>query len=486
MNGGSGLEEMMHKNDGKSVFHFLRVKGVEQLKAVLRSPHARDVSADGVFAAAEVTAAAGESDFAKEALDAARDDPELLGQTIARLFATNSRGAANVPELLEEKTCDAVLAAAVDRSKNNLLHIALKNCASQATIDGLVDRLERLKALGALIGEQNADGDLPIFVGLAAGRKCDLRLVPERCAARNAKGQNILHFVCGVAGNGPTMGGGLFQCGGAMQLGARMGAQGPSETCGQILARLEGKRLDMKALFEQLDKDGASPLNRPAMDVEVLKFALAHGVDLAACSAKRQILTVGMGDVVYPCLKARVHLVYNVLPGQSFGSCSGLNIDSLNHVFQYAAGQNDHEVLKLVPACDDNQLLADALYLISPMHSEFTLELARLLEFTPSKYTAYFGLNLLSAQGAGVDQDFIRDKLMPRGSLEDIEGVRLENPPQVCGVMHFLVKCKLPWPKKECQRFTLYVNPIVQGTLLQTWESLVSADNCVEFVSALV
>lgn len=324
MNGGSGLEEMMHKNDGKSVFHFLRVKGVEQLKAVLRSPHARDVSADGVFAAAEVAAAAGESDFAKEALDAARDDPELLGQTIARLFATDSRGAANVPELLEEKTCDAVLKAAVDRGKNNLLHIALKSCASQATIDGLVDRLERLRKLGALIGEQNADGDLPVFVGLAAGRKCDLRLVPERCATRNAKGQNILHVVCGVSGSGP------------MPLGARMcarGPQGPSETSGQILARLEGKRLDMKALFEQLDRDGASPLSRPAMDAEVLKFALARGVDLAACSAKRPVLAVGTGDVVYACLKARVHLVHKVLEGRSFGSCSGLRIDSLNHVF---------------------------------------------------------------------------------------------------------------------------------------------------------
>lgn len=45
---------------------------------------------------------------------------------------------------------------------------------------------------------------------------------------------------------------------------------------------------------------------------------------------------------------------------------------------------NDHEVLKLVPECDDNQLLADVLYMITPMHSALTLELAKLLKFKPS------------------------------------------------------------------------------------------------------
>lgn len=124
----SALDEMLSKNVGKSVFHFLRVKGVEQLKALLNNPHARDASADGVFAAAEVIAAAGEAPFAKEALSTISGDTELLGQTIVQLFKTNSRGVVNVAELLEPKTCDAVLAAATGKDGNNLLHIVLKNC----------------------------------------------------------------------------------------------------------------------------------------------------------------------------------------------------------------------------------------------------------------------------------------------------------------------------------------------------------------------
>ena len=45
---------------------------------------------------------------------------------------------------------------------------------------------------------------------------------------------------------------------------------------------------------------------------------------------------------------------------------------------------NDHEVLKLIPECDDNQLLADALYIVQ-MHDELRLELMKLLKFKPSK-----------------------------------------------------------------------------------------------------
>ena len=56
----------------------------------------------------------------------------------------------------------------------------------------------------------------------------------------------------------------------------------------------------------------------------------------------------------------------------------------------------------------------------------------------------------------------------------------------MCGVMHFFAKYKLPWPKESCQLFTLHTNPTVQDTLLQTWESLVNADNCSQFISMLI
>lgn len=51
--------------------------------------------------------------------------------------------------------------------------------------------------------------------------------------------------------------------------------------------------------------------------------------------------------------------------------------------------------------------------------------------------------------------------------------------------MQFFVKCKLPWPKNSCHLFASNTDSVVQDTLVQTWESLVSADNCAEFVSAL-
>lgn len=61
---------------------------------------------------------------------------------------------------------------------------------------------------------------------------------------------------------------------------------GQVETHKEILTRLETKKLNMKALFEQLDKNGSSPLNTHVMDVDVMKFATEHGVDLAVCSEK--------------------------------------------------------------------------------------------------------------------------------------------------------------------------------------------------------
>lgn len=431
MHGVDALDEIARQNAGKSVFHFVRVKGPEQLKVFLKNPHARDASTEGVLAAAEVIAEAGDSEFVKDALNMVREDTELFGQTVAQLIKKGSKGASDAIGLLEPTNCDAVLAAAAIKGGNNLLHIALKNCQDQALIDSLVDRLAEFGKLGDLIGKQNDEGDLPIFVGLGAGKKCDVRLVPEGCAASNAKGQNILHFVCGVASSNGGMGG--FRppaFGMPMQLGTMMGPMGGQmgqcESRAEILRHLEEKKLNMKALFEQLDKDGMSPLNTRAMDQNVLTFALDHGVDLAVCSSKHQILTTGMKEIVYPCLKAHVHLVYDA--GETSGPFNACNIESLNYVLQYAAGQNDHEVLKLVPACDDNQLLADVLYMIPPMHSALCLELAKLLKFKPSKKTAYFGLNLLTTPGEDVDQDFIRDKLMPREGLDDLGAVRMGNP----------------------------------------------------------
>ena len=57
-----------------------------------------------------------------------REDTKLFGQTVAQLFVKGSRGIQYAIELLEPKTCDAVMAAATDKGGNNLLHIALKNC----------------------------------------------------------------------------------------------------------------------------------------------------------------------------------------------------------------------------------------------------------------------------------------------------------------------------------------------------------------------
>ena len=110
------------------MYHLIRVKGPEQLKIFLENPHARDASANGVFAAAEIIAEAGDSEFIKDALDMISKDTELLGQTIVQLFTNKSKGVSNVVELLNKKNCDAVLAAAMSNGGNNLLHIVLKNC----------------------------------------------------------------------------------------------------------------------------------------------------------------------------------------------------------------------------------------------------------------------------------------------------------------------------------------------------------------------
>ena len=98
------------------------------MEVFLKNPHARDLSADGVLAAADVIAESGDDEFLKSALDMVHKDTELFGQTIARLFANGSKGIQYAIELLEPKTCDAVLAAATGKGGNNLLHIALKNC----------------------------------------------------------------------------------------------------------------------------------------------------------------------------------------------------------------------------------------------------------------------------------------------------------------------------------------------------------------------
>lgn len=72
-------------------------------------------------------AESGDDEFLKNALDMVHEDTELFGQTVARLFVKGSGGIQYAIELLEPKTCDAVLAAATDKGGNNLLHIALKN-----------------------------------------------------------------------------------------------------------------------------------------------------------------------------------------------------------------------------------------------------------------------------------------------------------------------------------------------------------------------
>lgn len=60
--------------------------------------------------------------------------------------------------------------------------------------------------------------------------------------------------------------------------------------------------------------------------------------------------------MVKMCLKGHTHLVYDI--GQSGFGChngfSAYNIESLTFVLSYVVSYNDHEVLKLVPECDDN------------------------------------------------------------------------------------------------------------------------------------
>ena len=44
-------------------------------------------------------------------------------------------------------------------------------------------------------------------------------------------------------------------------------------------------------------------------EIDVIKYAIEHGVDLAKCSEKQPLLTSPMKDIVYLCLKNKVHLV---------------------------------------------------------------------------------------------------------------------------------------------------------------------------------